>query len=61
MTGKKCGRSTTFRIVRIRQVAAASAKLLQLGSTLCNPMDDNPPGSSVHEILQARILECVAV
>ena len=29
--------------------------------TLCNPMDRSPPGSSVHETLQARILECVAV
>ena len=29
--------------------------------TLCNPMDCNPPGSSVHEILQARILERVAI
>ena len=29
--------------------------------TLCNPMDCSPPGSSVHEILQARILEWAAV
>ena len=29
--------------------------------TLCNPMDYSPPGSSVHEILQARILEWVAI
>ena len=29
--------------------------------TLCNPMDCSPPGSSVHEIFQARILEWVAV
>ena len=28
--------------------------------TLCNPMDCSPPGSSVHGILQARILEWVA-
>ena len=28
--------------------------------SLCNPMDCSPPGSSVHEILQARILEWVA-
>ena len=28
--------------------------------TLCNPMDHSPPGSSVHWILQARILEWVA-
>ena len=27
--------------------------------TLCNPMDCSPPGSSVHEIPQARILEWV--
>ena len=29
--------------------------------TLCDPMDCNPPGSSVHGILQARILERVAM
>ena len=29
--------------------------------TLCDPMDCNPPGSSVHEIFQIRILEWVAV
>ena len=29
--------------------------------TLCNTMDCSPPGSSVHEILQARILEQVAI
>ena len=29
--------------------------------TLCDSMDFNPSGSSVHGILQARILECVAV
>ena len=29
--------------------------------TLCDPMDCIPPGSSVHGILQARILEWVAI
>ena len=29
--------------------------------TLCNPMGYNPPGSSVHGIFQARILEWVAI
>ena len=28
---------------------------------LCDPMDCSPPGSSVHGILQARVLEWVAV
>ena len=37
------------------------AKLLQLCPTLCNVMDYSPPGSSVHGILQATILEWVAV
>ena len=29
--------------------------------TLCNPIDCGPPGFSIHGILQARILEWVAV
>ena len=33
----------------------------QLCPTLCDPMDCSPPGSSVHGILQARILEWVAI
>ena len=32
----------------------------QLCLTLCDPMDCSPPGSSIHGILQARILEWVA-
>ena len=32
----------------------------QLCPTLFDPMDHNSPGSSVHGILQARILEWVA-
>ena len=33
----------------------------QLCPTLSDPMDYSPPGSSVHRILQARILEWVAI
>ena len=36
-------------------------KSLQSCLTLCDPMDSSPPGSSVHGILQARILEWVAI
>ena len=42
-------------------LTAAAAKSLQLCPTLCNPIDGSPPGSSVHGLLQARILECVAI
>ena len=41
--------------------AAAAAKSLQSCPTLWDPMDCSPPGSSVHGILQARILEWVAM
>ena len=41
--------------------AAAAAKSLQLCSTLCDPIDGNPPGSLVPGILQARTLEWVAI
>ena len=37
------------------------AKSLQLCPTLCDHMDYSLPGSSVCEILQARILEWVAI
>ena len=33
------------------------AKSFQSCLTLCNPMDCSPPGSSLHGILQARILD----
>ena len=38
-----------------------AAKLLQLCPILCNPMDCSPSGSSVHGMLQARILEWVVM
>ena len=42
-------------------VAAAAAKSLQLCSTLCDPIDGSPPGSTVPGILQAITLEWVAI
>ena len=37
------------------------AKSLQSCLTLCDPLDCSPPGSSVHGIIQVRILEWVAM
>ena len=37
------------------------AKSLQLYPPLCDPMNCSPPGSSVHGVLQAKILERVAM
>ena len=41
--------------------AAAAAKSLHLGPTLCDPIDSSPPGFPVPGILQARTLEWVAI
>ena len=41
--------------------AAAAAKSLQLCLPLCDPINGSPPGSSVPGILQARILEWIAI
>ena len=41
--------------------AAAAAKSLQSCPTLCDPIDGSPAGSPVPGILQARILEWVAI
>ena len=38
-----------------------TVKISQSCPSLYNPMDCNPPGSSVHGVLQARILEWVAM
>ena len=42
-------------LVRVR------AKSLQFCSTLCDPMNHSPPGSTVHGLFQTRTLEWVAI
>ena len=60
-------RSHSFQIQhRSCYSSSPQLKTLHWGSlqsclTLCDPMDCSPPGSSVHGILQAGILECVAM
>ena len=44
-----------FTLVNMKVLATQSCP------ALCNPTDCSPPGSSVHGILQARILEWVAI
>ena len=47
--------------IKTAAVAAAAAKSLQLCPTLCDPIDGSPPGSFVHGIFQARVLEWGAI
>ena len=49
-----------FHQVMEMSMRAVHAKLLQLCPTLGDPMDCSPPGSSVHGIFQARVLECLS-
>ena len=37
------------------------SEVAQSCPTLCGPMDCSPPGSSIHGIFQARVLEWVAI
>ena len=48
-------------ILKVRKYCTRMCVHAQSCPTLCDPMDGSPPGSSVHGILQARILECVAM
>ena len=41
--------------------AESESEVAQSCLTLCDPMDCSPPSSSVHGILQARVLEWVAI
>ena len=50
-----------FEIANMFCSSLIHAKTLQLCLTLCDPMNWSPPGSSVHGILQAKILEWVAM
>ena len=48
-------------VLSLSDPAAAATKSLQSCLTLCDPIDSSPPGSSVPGILQAKILEWVAI
>ena len=55
------GNLFSYLILEFTGSSAAAAKSLQSCLTLCNPIDSSPPGSSVPEILQSRILEWVSI
>ena len=45
----------------VQKLIKVKVLVVQLCRSLWDPMDYSPPGSSIHEILQARILEWVAI
>ena len=52
---------TNNTITEIKQYCESESEVAQLCPTLCDPMDCSLPGSSLHGILQARVLEWVAI
>ena len=56
-----CLKNHTYHLLFLLHAVAAASKLLHSCLTLCDPTDGSPPGSSVPGILQARILEWVAI
>ena len=54
-------KAMVFPVVMYRCEAAAAATSLQSCLTLCDPIDGSPPVSPVPGVLQARILEWVAI
>ena len=50
-----------WRFLKREDLSVVEGKVAQLCSTLCDPMGCSLPGSSVHGIFQARILEWVAI
>ena len=48
-------------MIHIKYAAAAAAKSFQSCPTLCDPIDGSPLGSPIPGILQARVLEWVAI
>ena len=53
---------TSFTLHRLAlPYGESESEVAQLCPTLCDPMDCSLPGSSIHGIFQARILEWVAI
>ena len=50
-----------FNIAYMFAESESESEVAQSCPTLCDPVDCSPPGSSIHGILQARILEWVAI
>ena len=51
------GGASTVHITATRQCVSAVCLVPQSCPTVCDPLDCSPPGSSVHGVFQARILE----
>jgi len=56
-----CSHEIKRHLLLLRKWKWSENEVARLCPTLCDPMDYSPPGSTVHGILQARILEYIAI
>ena len=59
--GHLCSLALCFQVLGFTLLACVHAKALQSCPIFCDPMDWSLPASSAHEILQPRLLECIAM
>jgi len=57
----RCDRFDVTRLIICTDIYESESEVAQSCLTLCDPVDCSLPGSSIHGILQARILEWVAI
>ena len=62
-TGEGNGKSLQYSCLEnpMNSIVKSESEVAQSCPTLCDPVDCSPPGSSIHGILWARILEWVAI
>ena len=59
--GKKTGVGCHFLLQCMKVKSLSESEVVQSFLTLRDPMDCSPPGSSIHGIFQARVLEWCAI
>ena len=59
--GHLCSLALCFQVLAFTLLACVHAKSLQSCPIFCDPMDWSLPDSTVHGILQARLLEWIAM
>ena len=55
------GNKTALEKINYMEIYNSESEVAQSCPTLCDPVDCSLPGSSIHGILQARVLEWVAI
>ena len=61
LAGRFFTTGTIWKVLYLHLIQVNTSAVTQSCPTLCNPMDCSLPGSSIHGVFQARVLEWVAI